>query len=605
MSPRWVPAPPPVLEPGGFPAPPAAGRVKVLHVITRLEAGAGGNTLLSVIGMDRGRYETWVAGGADGPLWEQARRAGVRTVEIPGLVRSLRPRQDVQVLRALTALVRRERFAVVHVHSAKAGVLGRLAGVMAGAPVIVCTIHGRDPWWPAAPGGSDLAGRLPEARAGFLLIERALRPVTHAFVGVSPTVARDAVLARVAAPGRTYVAPSAVDLGTIPTARDPRARADLGLPPDAQVVGTVGRLDAQKAPLDFVRMAAAVVAARPGVRFVHIGDGELADAVSREARRLGVPLLLAGFRPDAARLASAFDVYVVSSLYEGVGRGVTEAMASGALSSRPPSTAWSTWSSRAPPGCWRPPATCLPSLPQPCGCSTTRSRRSAWVRRRATACAHCSRPRRCARRWTRCTPACSAWSRSCGCGRRTASRPVDSVASAGGSRRDRRAHTDVRSTNWRYVVPGEPTGPVVVGADSMSLSAVLAGPPVGALAVPDLGMWAAQSGAGRHRCLRARRVLADLCSQVAPGGWVCVGFANRWYPAAAFARGSLGLGTVHRVLDGNGLAVTATYVALPDHRHPALLVPGERGAELDHRRGPAARHRSRSPACVKPGSGAR
>ena len=53
-------------------------------------------------------------------------------------------------------------------------------------------------------------------------------------------------------------------------------------------------------------------------------------------------------------------------------------------------------------------------------------------------------------------------------------------------------------------------------------------------------------------------------------------------PAAAFARGSLGLGTVHRVLDGNGLAVTATYVALPDHRHPALLVPGERAAELDH-----------------------
>jgi glycosyltransferase involved in cell wall biosynthesis len=325
----WVGAPPPVVARGEHPAAPSGRRVKVLHVITRLEAGAGGNTLLSAMGMDRGRYETWVAGGAGGPLWEEARRAGVRTVEIPGLVREVSPVADVRALATLTALVRRERFSVVHVHSAKAGVLGRVAAVLGGTPVIVCTVHGRDPWWPADPGGPDLLGALPEARRAFLVVDRALRGVTHAFVAVAPTVARDAVLARVAAPGRTHVAPSAVDLAEIPLTRDPAARADLGLPDDARVVGTVGRLDAQKAPLDFVRMAGQVTAARPDVRFVHIGEGELADQVEREARRLGVPLLLAGFRPDAPRLASAFDVYVVSSLYEGVGRGVTEAMASG------------------------------------------------------------------------------------------------------------------------------------------------------------------------------------------------------------------------------------------------------------------------------------
>jgi glycosyltransferase involved in cell wall biosynthesis len=60
-----------------------------------------------------------------------------------------------------------------------------------------------------------------------------------------------------------------------------------------------------------------------------VGEGELADQARALAGQLGVPLLLTGFRPDAARIASALDVYVVSSLYEGVGRGVTEAMASG------------------------------------------------------------------------------------------------------------------------------------------------------------------------------------------------------------------------------------------------------------------------------------
>lgn len=329
MSSRWVPAPPPVVLSGEFPHPPARGRVKVLHVITRLEAGAGGNTLLSAIGMDPARYETWVAGGEGGPLWEQARGAGVRTVLIPGLVREVSPMADLRVLRELVSLIRRERFAVVHVHSAKTGVLGRLGGWLAGTPVVVYTIHGRDPWWPSAPGaGPDLGELMPHGRRGFLLIERALRPLTDAFVAVSPTVARDAVLAGVASPGRTYVAPSAVDLGAIPTGRDPQARADLGLAEDVQVVGTVGRLDAQKAPLDFVEMAAQVMAVRPAVRFVHIGDGELSDEVAQHARRLGVPLHMAGFHPDAARLASAFDVYVVSSLYEGVGRSLTEAMAS-------------------------------------------------------------------------------------------------------------------------------------------------------------------------------------------------------------------------------------------------------------------------------------
>jgi glycosyltransferase involved in cell wall biosynthesis len=76
-------------------------------------------------------------------------------------------------------------------------------------------------------------------------------------------------------------------------------------------------------------MAADVAAQRPGTRFVVTGDGELDPEMRRLAQRLGVEVLFTGFRQDAARVASAFDVFVVSSLYEGVGRSVTEAMASG------------------------------------------------------------------------------------------------------------------------------------------------------------------------------------------------------------------------------------------------------------------------------------
>ncbi|WP_239396615.1 glycosyltransferase [Frankia sp. CiP3] len=336
MNARWLPAPPPVVDPEQIPASPPPVRIKVLHIITRFEAGAGANTLLSAIGMDRHRYEVWIAGPETSPLWERAERAGIRTVRIPQLHREMALAADLLVLVRLVRLIRRERFGIVHTHSAKGAFLGRLAARLCRSPVVIYTLHGREPWWPP-PDGSHSRPRevMPAALqiSGFLqtfsFLERALRSATHGFIAVSPSVARDSVLARIATPGRVEVVPSAVDLDDIPHDTDQTVRADLRIPDGFPVVGTVTRLDPQKAPLDFVRMAALVAARRPGVRFVMVGDGEQAAEARTLASRLRVDILFTGFRSDAARIASAFDVFVVSSLYEGVGRSVTEAMASG------------------------------------------------------------------------------------------------------------------------------------------------------------------------------------------------------------------------------------------------------------------------------------
>lgn len=330
MTVAWTPAPPAVVTLAEMPTAPPPRRIKVLHVITRLDAGAGGNTLVSATGMDRTRYETWIAGGPGGPLWAEARRDGVRIVQLPYLHREVSPLHDMRTLVQLVRLIHREHFAVVHVHSAKSGVLGRLAAFLCRVPVVVYTLHGRDPWWPAPDGSaSQLRDAMPGARRSFLILERSLCAVTDRFVAVAPTVARDAVLARVATPWKVDVAASAVDLDRIPLGPPAWVRGELGVPPDAPLIGTVGRLEAQKAPLDFVRMAAKVAQRRPDARFVMVGDGELTDEVEELARTLGVSVLLTGYRADAAQVAAAFDVFVISSLYEGVGRALTEAMASG------------------------------------------------------------------------------------------------------------------------------------------------------------------------------------------------------------------------------------------------------------------------------------
>ena len=141
---------------------------------------------------------------------------------------------------------------------------------------------------------------------------------------------------------------------------------------------------------------------------------------------------------------------------------------------------------------------------------------------------------------------------------------------------------DARASNWRYVVPSKPAVALLVAPGAAGVETVRSGPAQDALVAPDLGAWSDRSSHGPGPALAAGQMLEALCGQVAPGGWLCVGFANRWYPAGPLVRGSLGLGAARRVLARTGLTGAVTYVALPDHRHPALLVPADRAAELDH-----------------------
>jgi glycosyltransferase involved in cell wall biosynthesis len=316
---EWTAAPVPVVPLAELPDQPAPPRVKVLHVITKLTDGAGGNTLLSALGADRARFEVWIVGSTGGPLWKRAERHGVRTVELARFRAGIAPLDDLWVLFELRRLIRRERFSVVHTHSSKAGFLGRLAAWLCRTPVIVHTIHGFSFHDFMSPG----------RRWTYLALERLVRPVTDAFIAVAPQVAREAVERHLVAPGTITVVPSAIEIDDVPDQPERPLRATLGVPDSVPLVGTVGRLDFQKAPLDFVRMAAHVAAACPRARFVMIGHGALLEEARSEARRLGVDVSFTGFRDDAARLAACFDVYVVPSLYEGLGRGLTEALASG------------------------------------------------------------------------------------------------------------------------------------------------------------------------------------------------------------------------------------------------------------------------------------
>jgi glycosyltransferase involved in cell wall biosynthesis len=235
--------------------------------------------------------------------------------------RRIYPWIDVQALRELTHHLAAGEFDVVHTHSAKAGAVGRMAARRVGVPAVVHSFHG----FPFHGFQSPLV------RGGLLAIERRLAAITDYFLTDGTIVAAEAVKLKLAPPDRIRAIASPIDdrVALVSEATRRQARRLLGVPTGARVIGTVARLDGQKAPLDMVRAIAAL--RRADVYMVWVGDGDLRTKTKRLIDRTGLAdrFLLLGDRTDVPSLLPGFDVFAMSSLYEGLPCALVEAMSCG------------------------------------------------------------------------------------------------------------------------------------------------------------------------------------------------------------------------------------------------------------------------------------
>jgi glycosyltransferase involved in cell wall biosynthesis/4-amino-4-deoxy-L-arabinose transferase-like glycosyltransferase len=303
-------------------------RIRVLHVITRLiVGGAQENTMLTAALLDPDGYAVDVVSGpqtgSEGSLAPEVRARGIRLTILPSLVREVNPLKDAVALVVLTCRIRRGRYDVVHTHSSKAGILGRWAAHLAGTPVIVHTVHG----W----GHHDR--QPPLVQRWYILLEQITQRITDRLIVVSPRNIQKGLADGIATPDKYVTIRSGVDLDRFQRPSRPRedVRAELGIPLECAVVGTVTRLSPQKAPLDFVAATAQVAAHRQDVHFVIVGDGPLrADVEARVvASGLAERVHLTGLRRDVADLMHSFDIFALTSLWEGLPRVLPQAMAAG------------------------------------------------------------------------------------------------------------------------------------------------------------------------------------------------------------------------------------------------------------------------------------
>jgi glycosyltransferase involved in cell wall biosynthesis len=254
----------------------------------------------------------------DGTLARELRRLGV-AVEILDENRLTSP----GIVRRLTRVFKRQAIDLVHVHRYKDSVLGMAAARLAGVPHVVRTVHGlREPM----TSWDGLKFRLYEALDRVMLLCCA-----DLVVAVSRQMA-EALRTSGYRPTSVTQIHNGIDLTAIAARRPADAvRRELGIDPDALVIGTAGRLSPVKGHDGLLRAVRLILDELPEARVLLVGGGPLRGALEEQAAALGVAhaCVFAGARQDVHDLTAAMDIFVLPSLHEGIPMAVLEAMAYG------------------------------------------------------------------------------------------------------------------------------------------------------------------------------------------------------------------------------------------------------------------------------------
>ena len=293
--------------------PRASARIRIAHVLPSFHIGGQERVALDLARTQWSQGHHVLAFSIDAPpegkLGEAFRAAGVETRTV-----SKGPRVDPSLVVRLALHFAREGIDLVHTHNPMALTYGAPAGKLARA-VVVHTKHGEN----------------PERHGRRIVLRRALSVFADAFVAVSPTTAESARASRDVRDSKLRTIPNGIDVTRFGVDGGARSavRRELGIPDDAWVVGTVGRLAPEKNQVLLVQALAGLLGER--FRLVIVGDGPEAGAIesASSGARIERWVHLPGARSDVPRILASFDVFALPSVSEGLPLVILEAMATG------------------------------------------------------------------------------------------------------------------------------------------------------------------------------------------------------------------------------------------------------------------------------------
>jgi len=289
----------------------SGGKIKVMQVIARMNVGGPAVIVADLMrGLDATKFEQTLITGycADNEAdYLETVATDVKATRIGGLGRSVSPMADLRAFFSLVALIRRENPDVVHTHTAKAGVLGRLATILSGSKALrVHTFHGH-----------LLHGYFTGWKTQLVIaIEKFLARKSNVLIAVGNQVKEDLLAVGIGRPEQYKVffpgLPTPEEFDPVVT------RGELELDPSAIYCTFVGRLTQIKRPDRLLDVAAACVARGLNLHFLVAGEGELFEPSKARAIEEKLPITFLGWRSDIDRLFAASDIAILTSDNEGI-----------------------------------------------------------------------------------------------------------------------------------------------------------------------------------------------------------------------------------------------------------------------------------------------
>jgi glycosyltransferase involved in cell wall biosynthesis len=299
-------------------------KIKVLHIITRLDKGGStDNTLLSVLGLNKDIFQVDLLSGRTNfpsPKLKQLKKQNsIQYKEVSQLVRAIHPIKDIIALIQLYKYIKKGSYDIVHTHSSKAGLLGRLAARLAGVKHIIHTPHGHIFY--------GYYGKLLSSI--FILLERYAARFTENIITLTKAGKEEHVKYKIASADKFVTIHSGLELNSWqPAYTRKEVIEEFSISNSNTIVGTVARLVPIKGHEFLVKAAPLVLQHYPNTTFLLIGDGPLRKQLENLAQQLNVfdKIVFSGMREDIPRLLNAIDIFVLPSLNEGMGRVIIEAM---------------------------------------------------------------------------------------------------------------------------------------------------------------------------------------------------------------------------------------------------------------------------------------
>ncbi|MFC1821836.1 glycosyltransferase family 4 protein [Thermodesulfobacteriota bacterium] len=297
--------------------------IKVLHIHTLpVISGSGINTFLTMHGLDPEVYNVELACAPGGRLISLVRDHHMTVRTINGLVQPLHPLKDLLALLRLIRLMKKQTYQIVHTHNSKAGFTGRLAARLAAVPVIVHTVHGfafhdQEPPW---------------RQALFRNLERIATRWCDQMIFISQPLIDWALTERIADQDQIVKIYSGLELEKFTPVKSDlkkKLRTKWHIGQNDPVVGIVSKLWEGKGHSQLIEAFREIKRDVGNAKLVIVGEGYLQEKLLKQIDRLSLrdDVLFTGFQMDIREILGTFDVAVLPSFFEGMGRVLLEAMA--------------------------------------------------------------------------------------------------------------------------------------------------------------------------------------------------------------------------------------------------------------------------------------